>query len=315
MAVRAEVVVLLDKSDHQALLLDPASFEAVAKIPTGRGPHEVAVAPDGSAAFVTDYGAWRLFQEGEKPRLEPGSTVTVLDLRSRAAKATWDLGEYKLPHGIATSRDGKRIWVTAEGAQAVIELNAATGKVVRRWKIAQHVTHMLVPTPDDRKLYVANVASGTVSVIDLVGGKVKTLATGAGAEGIDVSPDGREAWVANRAANTVSVIDTARDEIAATFPSGGKFPIRVRFTPDGKQAWVTNLNSNTISVFEAAGRKPVATIEVDAGPIGIVMSPDGTRALIACSRANRIALVDVASRAVLRTVPAGSEPDGMAWSR
>jgi len=314
LAARADVLVVLNKSDHEAALVDPATLEVLAKLPTGRGPHEAAMSPDGGVAYVSNYGGWAMFRDGEEPKREAGSTLTLLDLKGRAVKATWSLGENRLPHGIATSRDGKRLWVTVEGAHKVLEIDAATGEIGRTFGIRQEVSHMVVSTPDDRKLYVANIASGSVSVIDRASGDVKTVKTGAGAEGIDVSPDGREVWVSNRAADTVSVIDTATDRLVATFPSGGKFPIRVRFTPDGRQAWVSNANSNTLAVFEVAGRKLLGTVEVGAVPIGVVMSPDGSRAFVACSRADRIDVVDVASRKVVKSFTTGKEPDGMAWA-
>jgi len=314
-AVRADVLVVLNKSDHEAALVDPATLEVIAKLPTGMGPHEVAISPDGALAYVTNYGGWAMLREGEEPKREAGKSLTVLDLKARSVKATWDLGESGLPHGIAASRDGKKLWVTAEGAHKVLEIDAATGAIDRTFVIRQQVSHMLVPTPDDRKLYVANIASGNVSIIDRASGKVRSVTTGAGSEGIDVSPDGREVWVSNRAADTISVIETATDTVVATFPSGGKFPIRVRFAPDGSQVLVSNANSNSVSVFEASSRKLLGTIEVGALPVGIALSPDGSRAFVACSGADRVEVVDLTARKVVKSFSTGKEPDGMAWVR
>ena len=38
------------KSDFNLTLLDPATEKVLAELPTGRGPHEVAVSPDGRTA-------------------------------------------------------------------------------------------------------------------------------------------------------------------------------------------------------------------------------------------------------------------------
>ncbi len=320
-AAPADVLVVLNKSDHQAALVDPSSYEVIAKLPTGKGPHEVATSPDGRFAYVSNYGSYG-FHPGEQPKQAPGHTITVADLKQRAVRTTFELSPYSKPHGIWVSRDGKLLWVTCEASQAVLELDAATGKVLRAWKTNQETSHMVVPTRDEKKLYVANIGSGTISVIDRTNGEgtkdpmdaVKTIPAGKGSEGMDVSPDTRELWVANRGANTISVISTASDTVVASLDSGGKTPIRVKFTPDGKQAWVSNMDSNTISVFEPASRKLVATIEVGKLPVGIQITRDGRRAFVANTNANQVTVIEVASRKVLRRFTPGTEPDGMAWS-
>ena len=310
----ADLLVVLNKSDHEAALVDPKTLRTTIKIPTGHGPHEAAVSPDGRRAYVANYGMTGVFREGQR-RDEPGNTLSVIDLERRAVVDTFDLGEYTKPHGMAVSADGRRLWVTCEGAQAVLELDTGDGRILASWKTGQETSHMLVPTPDEKKLYVANIRSGSASVIERAGGTVKTIVTGEGAEGIDVTPDGREVWVTNRAAQTVSVIAVESDSVIASFESGGQMPIRVKFTPDGKEAWISNARSNALTVFDVAGRRLLATVAVGAVPIGIQMSPDGRRAFVANTNDDRITVVDVAGRKVVTTFATGSEPDGMAWAR
>jgi DNA-binding beta-propeller fold protein YncE len=204
----AEILVVLNKSDHEALLVDPGTLAFLARIPTGQGPHEAAVSPDGRTVFVANYGMFGVFREGQRQD-HPGNTLSVIDLETRAVRAVFDLGEYTRPHGMAVGRDGKLLWVTCEGAQAVLELDTASGKILKAWKTDQDVSHMLVPTPDERKLYVTNIRSGSLTVITRSSGEVKSLPTGEGAEGIDVTADGREVWVTNRGAHSVAVISTA----------------------------------------------------------------------------------------------------------
>jgi len=311
----AQLLVVLNKSDHEAALVNPATYEVVAKLPTGKGPHEAAAAPDGLSIYVSNYGSFAVFREGERPQMQPGNTLTVLDLAGRTVKATFELGDYRQPHGLWVSRDGARVWVTCEGAQAVLELDAATGTILKAWKTNQQVSHMVAPTPDERKLYVANIGSGSVTVIDRSSDAVKTIPTGAGSEGIDVSPDGREIWVSNRAAHSLSIIDAATDRVRVTLESGGEMPIRVKFTPDGREVWVSNARSNTITVFDARTRQLLATIEVGAVPVGILMTPDGRRAFVANTNANQVTVIDIPGRKVLRTFTTGTEPDGMAWAK
>ena len=316
----ADWLIVLNKSDHEAALVDPKTLGVVAKVPVGKGPHEVAVSYDGRLAYVSNYGAYGIFRPGEsREDQKPGSTISVIDLKKRSVIATWDLGEYRSPHGIVSSRDGTRVWVTCEGNQAVLELDATAGKILKSWKTEQRTSHMVVPTRDEKKLYIANIGSGSVTIINRETSVVKSIPTAQGAEGIALSPNGREVWVANREqekpSGRVFVFDTATDTVVATFESGGQMPIRVKFTPDGKEAWVSNARSNTVTVFEAATHKLLATIGVGAVPVGIQMTPDGKRAFVANTNDNKVSVLDVPGRKLLTTFTTGNEPDGMAWAR
>ena len=304
LAVAAEVLVVLNKSDHEAALVDPATYEVLAKLPTGQGPHEAAASPDGRFAYVANYGV-----QGQ-----PGHTLSVLNLETRAVARTFYLGDYTRPHGIWVSRDGARLWVTCEGAQAVLELDTQTGNILKAWRTNQDVSHMVVPTPDEQKLYVANIGSGSVTVIERTSDTVKSIPTGAGAEGIDVSPDGREVWVSNRAAHTVSVLDTATDRVQATFESGGQVPIRVKFSRDTRQVWVSNAGTNNVTIFDARTRQLIDTINTGSAPVCILMAPDGQRAFVANTQSNQVSVIDVRERKLLRAFSTGTEPDGMAWA-
>src|SRR6266511_587944 len=89
----ADLLVVLNKSDHEAALVDPRTHQVLAKLPTGRGPHEVAVSPDGRTAYVSNYGVFGVFREGQQQQ-EPGNSLSVLDLESRSVRDTFDLGDY-----------------------------------------------------------------------------------------------------------------------------------------------------------------------------------------------------------------------------
>ncbi len=299
----AESLLVLNKSDNTAVFVDANTYQVGAKLPTGAGPHEVAVSPDGRMAYVANYGT----------RDNPGHTLTVIDLRAKNVARTLDLGEFRRPHGIRVSRDGKLVWVTCEANQSVIGVDAASGKVVETFSTGQEVSHMVVPSADEKKLYVANIGSGTVSVVDRKTKAVKNLVTGKGAEGIDRSPEGRWVWVTNREANTLSAIDTRNDAVAESFSAGGLMPIRVKFLPDGKSALVSLARSNKVVLFDVSTRQAMHEIETGSMPVGILVTPDGKRAFVANTMSNQISVIDLSTRKVVATFSPGTEPDGMAW--
>jgi YVTN family beta-propeller protein len=195
---------------------------------------------------------------------------------------------------------------------------------------------MVAASPDGKRAYVANIGSGSVTVVDVAQAKVvKDIPTGEGAEGIAIAPDGGEVWVVNRGADTVSVIDTKTLEIGATLKVP-QFPIRVKITPDGKRALISCARSGDVAVFDTATRKEVKRVSIDREavpgsesrlfstqfgksptPVGLLIAPDGKRAWVASTNADVVSAIDLASLTVVGRLTAGKEPDGLAgaWGR
>jgi YVTN family beta-propeller protein len=310
----ADTLVVVCKSDFQLALVDPATEKVLGRLPTGLGPHEVAVSPDGRTAYVSNFGRYSVYPAGDTAHDKAGNTITVIDLVDRKVKATWDLDTHTGPHGMTVSHDGKLLWATSETPQAVLEIEASSGKILHVWNTTQVRSHMIVTTPNESKFYVTNTVSGSVSVIDRKTGEVKVLATGPGTEAIAISPDGKEVWAASRIDAKISVISTATDAIVASFPSGGKGPKRMEFTPDGAQVWVTNSASDQTTVFDAHARELLASLTLTKAPSGVYFSADGRNAFVTNANANQLTFIDVASRKILNAVPIGTDPDGVAWS-
>jgi YVTN family beta-propeller protein len=267
-------------------------------VPIGTGAHELAVDRARGIVFVASY---------------QGSTVETLNLETRRGDTIFDLAPHASLHGIAASRSGDVVWVTAEEARAILELDARTGSILRAWPTDGYRSHMVAATPDDRKLYVPNLDDGTVSVIDRESEDVRVIAMGGGAEGVAFRPGSREVWVSNRADNTLSIIDTGTDTVVETMASEGSFPVKVRFTPDGGQAWVVNNQSQEVAVFDTGTRTWLGSVRVGVRPLGIAFSEDGSRAFITVAEAGEVVEVDVITRTVVRRFTTGANPDGIAW--
>jgi YVTN family beta-propeller protein len=315
LSASAATLVVLNKSEHTASLIDPESGKTLAKLPVGRGPHEVIVSLDGRTAYVSNFGPYGICPAGDTMCKTPGNTITVLDLAERKVKATYNYGSNTGQHGSVISRDSKYVWVTSETPQSLLEIDAATGKIVNQWMTKQERSHLVVVTPDEKKFYVSNTVSGSVSVIERATGAVNVISIGKGAEAITISPDGREVWVGMPFDNKIAVISTAKDELAEVLESGGKQPQRIRFTPDGKEVWVSHVAGDTLTVIDAKSRKVVANVSVGKRPQGIVFSPDGRLGYFALSGSNQVAVIDVPDRKLVQNFDTGLDPDGIGLGR
>ena len=315
-----DMLVVLNKSDNTASVLDVETGKSLATVLTGVGPHEVTILPGGRVAVVSNYGT----------REAPGRSLTLIDLEKRAAAGTIFLPEGAKPHGSAAVSPDKLL-VTAEGRKELLIVDPLARKLTATVPLGKEVSHMVVATPDGKRAFVANIGSGSVTVVDLAAGAVLTdIPTGAGAEGIDMRPGGGEVWVVNREANTISVIDVASNAVSATIPAAD-FPIRVKFTPDGRRALVSCAKSGDVIVFDAASRKEIRRVSMDREavpgsekrlfstqfgksptPVGILVSADGKRAWVASTNADVVSEIDLQKMEVVRRLTAGKEPDGLA---
>ncbi len=298
--VTAQTLAITSRWEDKIVLLDTKSGEILDTIPAGDSPHEVALDSSKKIIYVPSYH---------------GNTITKIEFEKGRVCKVFDLGENTHLHGIHLSRDGSILWVTSEEKNAVLEIDTQSGAILKKWHTDQYKSHMIVGTPDDSKLYVANIDSGSVSVIDRLNAQVKTLYTGAGAEGIDCSPNGKEVWVSNRDANSISVISTATDTIMKTLSSYGKFPVKVRFRPDGEEVWVINNQSENIGVFKARDHSLLQMIEVGKRPLGITFSPDSKTAYITSPATHEITEIDIAKEyQIKRRFPTLPSPDGLIFS-
>ncbi len=319
---RQGTLIVLNKSDHTASLIDVGKRAVVATLPTGVAPHEVAVSPDGRLAVVANYGTGQ----------QPGNSLTVLDVVERKKVRDIDLASYRRPHGIVWV-EGPRVAVTVEANKALLIVDVEARNIVDAIETDQPLSHMVVVVPQRKLAFTANIGSGSATVIDISSKrKLKDIPTGAGAEGIDVSPDGKEVWVTNRSAHTVSVIDTDSLIVKTTIPSAS-FPIRAKFTPDGKYVLVSNAQSGDVAVFDAKEKKEIRRIKMEFNrvndadqrlfgtqfgrspvPVGILIEPSGRYAFVANTQADVVTMIDLEEWRIVDRLVAGKEPDGLGYS-
>ena len=310
-AAHPGTLLVLNKAESTVSLIDLATKKSAATIPTGVEPHEVAVSPDGKLAVVCNYGS--------SPT--PGNTLSVIDVAARKVRRTIDLGKHVRPHGIAWLR-GNHVAVTTEGSKTLLTVDIEAGKVTAAVDTDQLGSHMVALAPAHDRAFVANIDSGSVSVIDLKQQRrIANITTGDGTEGIAISPDQREVWAGNRDGNTISVIDVASLKVVATLPSKS-FPIRVKFTDDGKNVLVSNAQSAAVAVWDVATRREVQRIKMQepkaqqwGAPIGILVAAPLSQAFVATPNLDQVAVIDLKTWQVVDWLTTGDEPDGLGYSQ
>lgn len=334
----AELLVL-NKGDLTLAIVDPVRLQVVARVPSGRDPHEVIASADGKLAFISNYGG---FGAGFH-------TLSVVDLVARKPLPPVDLGALTAPHGLALAEG--RIYFTAERSKVIGRYDPATRKIDWVLGIGQNRTHMIVVTKDAKRIITSNVNSNTISIIEPSTGpngpppggpgrgpignfppppppdggpgprgpggrgpndwNVTNIPVGHGPEGFDLSPSGKEIWAANSHDGTVSVIDVATKSVVATLEIPTRMANRLKFTPDGKLVLISDLGGTGVVAVDVASRRELKRITLNGGAAGILMQPDGARAYVASG--DGVSVINLKTLAVDGRIETGRGPDGLAW--
>ncbi|HEY4340610.1 MAG TPA: hypothetical protein VGM97_11765 [Steroidobacteraceae bacterium] len=323
-AVRADVLLVLEKDSRTMAIVDPTKLTVLARLPAGPDPHEVVASDDGTRAYISNYG-------GEGSELD---IISRIDLTKRQALPPLNLGALHSAHGL-DFMDGK-LYFTAETNKVIGRYDPQRGAIDWVMGTGQDRTHMVRVAADLKHIYTTNVRSNSVSVLEsstrpgfgpppaptVTVWDETVIPAGRGAEGFDLSPDGRELWTANAQDATVTVIDLARKQAIATFPIPVQGANRLKFTPDGQHVLISALgrfgtapqqdHANLI-VIDVASHKTIRSVDLGGGAAGLLIPPGESRAFVAVSGGGRVAVIDLHSFAISGQIAPMGQPDGLAW--
>jgi YVTN family beta-propeller protein len=301
------MLVVANQREHTALLIDPETRQELAKVIVGVNGHEVAVSPDSRFAYVPIYGNSGVGKPGTD-----GTTIDIVDLRDHKLAATIDLGKPLRPHRAEFGPDGL-LYVTAELDKAVDVVDPATRKVIAQIPTGAIESHMIVISPDGTRAYTANVAAGSVSVLDL---KKRTLVTvipvAKTVQRISISADGKRVFTHDQDAPRIAVIDTATNKVASWIP----VPATVYSsspTADGRKLLASS-PSGKIFVIDLATAKVEESFDIPPALGELLLTPDGKFAFVSCPAAGTIEVLDVHGRKLLQPIKLTPGVDGLAWA-
>jgi YVTN family beta-propeller protein len=282
-------------------------------------PVDVAVsAKSGMVYFKDDRGLtvvepakWTILQELKYPAAEGGSM-----------------------HGIAITRDGKKLYVGGTG-QTLFEGNIADDGTVKWGKMTT-----LTPRPPE-------VAPG--AEIEGAQPKAETKKKrGSYPCGIALSPDEKTAYVCLSINNTIGIVDLETYKMTGEIPVGVA-PFAVVLSPDGKTAYVSNWGgrrakagdktaqsagtatvidargiaaSGTVGIIDLSAKKQVTEIAVGLHPAAMAMTKDGATLYVANANSDTVSVIDTANKKVREnilvrpdsTLPFGSASNALALS-
>jgi DNA-binding beta-propeller fold protein YncE len=304
-------VLLVDNKGDQTLgIIDPESGKQVATVAEGGVTgHEVIASPDGHFAYVPIYGDSGVGKPGTD-----GRNLIVVDIAARKVVGNVDFGHGVRPHCAMIGPKDGLLYITTELDNAIAVIDPHTLNIVGSIPTGRPESHMLAISPDGRYGFTANVASGTVSVLDM--GARKTLdviAVAPVVQRIALSVDGRLAFTSDQSKPQLAVIDTAARRVQSwiPLPAAG---YGAAATPDGHWLVIAIPGAKKVGALNLQTMKLEHTIDVPAAPQEVVIRPDGAVAYVSCDASHKVAEIRTSDWTVTRLIDAGPGADGLAWA-
>jgi YVTN family beta-propeller protein len=288
---------------HEVRILDIKTGQPVSQVALAESFYGLAWSPDGRRLFVSGGGA---------------EVIHVFEFKDGYLAAHRDLalrpsGEQGVPTGLASSADGRTLYVAESWGQRVEKISVEDGKPVwvralaaaegaattdnegeRRKPAADPEApfpYACLPDEKNGRVYVSLWARSAVLVLDAkTGADLARWSVGQHPNEMVLARDGR-LFVAESNFNSVSVIDTATGRVTETLTASlypdsppGSMPNSLALSPDGKSLFVANANNNNIAVFdiETAGKaRSLGFIPVGWFPTSVRVARDGKTLVVA----------------------------------
>jgi YVTN family beta-propeller protein len=227
---------------------------SVARIPTGRGRHELAFSPDSRFAFVTNQ------DEG---------TVSVIDVRT--LKKVKDLPSGRKPVSIAFSTLAQAAFVSDEADGTITVIDTKSHEIVARMK-AESGLGQIKFAPGDRLGFVVNPQKNLVHILDAALNRI--IQTGEMGKGPDQIAFSTElAYVRHRDSELVFMIPLKeigvekRPVPVIDFP-GGQNPLGKTSRPSPADTIIQASGENAVLVANPADKTIYYYREGMAAPMG-----------------------------------------------
>jgi len=235
--------------------------------------------------------------------------VAVVDTAQNKVLGT--IAVPKGPHGLVVTPDGRKVYVSSDGASTVSVIDTARDRVVTSIDVGAN-PHGLAVSGDGSRVLVLGWGSNRALIIDTVTDRVIGEVPVAQPHNGTLSRDGRTGWVASQQQGATALVrlDLTMWKEVARVPLD-KTPRGLELSPDGRRVLFTLAGVNAIQVLDTATNRIATQIPVGASPHYAPFTPDGRWALAVVQGPGELAILDTASNTLAGTVAVGKAPH---WS-
>ncbi|MDZ4659385.1 MAG: bifunctional YncE family protein/alkaline phosphatase family protein [Bythopirellula sp.] len=337
-------LLLTSGKTNELIVIDPATAEIKQRVPLPAESSDTPVEPPVSEQVLQPDEEGQLSYTGlifspagaEIYMSNVNGSIKVFGVSADGTvtpRTSWELPpanalrrEAEIPSGLATSADGKKLYVCGNLSNQLLELDVKTGEALRAFEVGVAPYDVVLV---GRKAYVSNwggrrpgkndltgpagrgttvrvdpvkhiASEGSVSVVDLQTGKTKVeILTGLHASGLVKTPNDSFVVCCNAAADNLSVIDTKLDQVVATIWTKknasellGAAPNAAAFDAMGRRLYVANGSQNAIALIDFDLAEPTDSSLLGMIPVGWYPGAvllDGFREQVICANIKGLA--------------------------
>ena len=292
---------VLNSLDADVSMIDAQSWKVIKRIPTGKQPHHLYLAPDGHSLLVANALSNSITLIDPKtgdvqrtiPKIpDPYQLAFSPDMKwfVTAANRLNHIGIYRASQGpqgleltearqILARQTPSHIRIDSKSTVAYVSLQDSDqltavdlATQTQRWTISVgRMPADVFLSPDDKTAFIGLTGDNAVEVWDLSGPtprQVKRIPTGNGAHAFRAQGDGRHVFVSNRAGDSISRIDMSTLSVTNTFPAPGG-PDCMDVLADGKTVLVTARWARKLRVIDSESGKQLKELNLGNSPHGV----------------------------------------------
>lgn len=262
----------------------------------GRFPASLDVTPDGLFIFVANF-----------------------DLHGRHVPSTmsaaygpelYEIEQIELcvmPHGVRASPSGARIYTVCMMDEQLVEVDALSYDVARRFSVAEGSEGPMGDRDDHAGHHAMEPGGAVMSQDDL--GCSPTWAS--------PNPEGDRVYVACNRGDRILEIDLEGWSLARTFQTG-RGPYNLEITPDGRLLVVTLKQGDAVEFIDLTSGETVGRSETSTTVVhGVAVSPDSRYAFVSVEgvgqEPGKVDIFDLESFQRVADVPVGRQASGIAF--
>lgn len=271
-------------------------------------PHNVQVAPNGNTIWVTAMPMSGTVDD----------QVIIIDPRTNEVTKRIKVGiDQHLAH-VVFDNESNFAYVTAKESNQVIKISVSSQEEIARFDLgANHEPHGM--RYHNGKLYVANMAAKSLSIIDVGTSVIEEIPLGGIAVQVAVLPDSSYVFVSLYDTKEVAKVNIQTKVVTKiSLPTGAKGPIQLYSTPNSQLLYVcdqggigSDPTSNKVFVIDVVTNSVTSTITVGNKTHGVVVNNTGTKAYVTNSNDNTVSVIDIATQTVIETIMVGNGPNGI----